>query len=117
MYAKCVNILYRNNVYRNMQMRFLFYKRKFYFVFSSIISWFESAWKRQRSYYVVLARISLRIMPAFWANKAVYTEGLVACCWAGAVTILYTQHQALAESLLIVSIAQIVLSRQFGSFL
>ena len=38
-------------------------------------------------------------------NKAVYTEGLVACCWAGAVTLLYTQHQALAESLLIVSIA------------
>ena len=49
-------------------------------------------------------------------NKAVYTEGLVACCWAGAVTILYTQHQALAELLLIVSIAQIVLSRQLGSF-
>ena len=49
-------------------------------------------------------------------NKAVYTEGLVACCWAGAVTILYTRHQALAESLLIVSIAQIVLSRKFGSF-
>ena len=43
-------------------------------------------------------------------------EGLVACCWAGAVTILYTRHQALAESLLIVSITQIVLSRQFGSF-
>merc|ERR1719369_1254955 len=53
---------------------------------------------------------------ASYENKAVYTEGLVACCWAGAVTILYTQHQALAELLLIVSIAQIVLSRQFGSF-
>ena len=50
-------------------------------------------------------------------NKAVYTEGLVACCWAGAVTILYTRQQALAESLLIVFIAQIVLSRKFGSFL
>ena len=50
-------------------------------------------------------------------NKAVYTEGLVACCWAGAVTILYTRLQALAVSLLIVSIAQIVLSCQFGSFL
>ena len=25
-------------------------------------------------------------------NKAVYTEGLVACCWAGAVTVLCTQH-------------------------
>ena len=47
-------------------------------------------------------------------NKAVYTEGLVACCWAGAVTILYTRHQVLAELLLIVSIAQIVLSCQFG---
>ena len=42
-------------------------------------------------------------------NKALYTEGLVACCWAGAVAIL-------AVSLLIVSIAQIVLSCQFGSF-
>jgi len=49
-------------------------------------------------------------------NKAVYTEGLVACCWAGAVTILYTRHRALPESLLIVSIALIVLSCQFGSF-
>ena len=25
-------------------------------------------------------------------NKAVYTEGLVACYWAGTVTILYTRH-------------------------
>ena len=50
-------------------------------------------------------------------NKAVYTEGLVVCCWAGAVTILYTRHQALAVSLLIVVIAQIVLLCQFGSFL
>ncbi len=50
-------------------------------------------------------------------NKAVYTEGLVADCWAGAVTILYTRYQALAVLLLIVSIAQIVLSSQFGSFL
>ena len=49
-------------------------------------------------------------------NKAVYTEGSVACCWAGAVRILYTQHPALAVLLLIVSIAQIVLSCQFGSF-
>ena len=50
-------------------------------------------------------------------NKVVYTEGLVTCCWAGAVTILYTRHQALALMLLIVSIAQIVLSCQFGLFL
>ena len=56
-------------------------------------------------------------MVEYLQNKAVYTEGLVACCWAGAVTILYTRHQALAESLLIVSIAQIVLSHKFGSFL
>ena len=44
-------------------------------------------------------------------------EGLVVCCWAGAVTILYTRHQALAVWLLIVSIAQIVILCQFGSFL
>ena len=50
-------------------------------------------------------------------NKAVYTYGLIACCWSEAVTILYWWHQALAESLLIVSIAQIVLSCKFGSFL
>ena len=49
-------------------------------------------------------------------NKAIYTEGVVACCWAGAVTILYTWHQALARSLLIVFIAQIVLLCQFGLF-
>ena len=36
-------------------------------------------------------------------NKAVYTEGLAACCWA------------LAVSLLIVFIAQIVLSACFGT--
>ncbi len=53
----------------------------------------------------------------YGSNKAVYTEGLVACCWAGAVTMLYAQHQALAMSLLIVSIAQTVLSCHFGSFL
>ena len=42
-------------------------------------------------------------------------EGSVACCWAGAVRILYTQ-QVLAVLLLIVSIAKIALLRQFGSY-
>ena len=41
-------------------------------------------------------------------NKTLYTEGLVACGWAGAVTLPYTQQQAFALMLLIVSIVQIV---------
>ena len=43
-------------------------------------------------------------------TKPVYTESLVVCCWAGAVTILYIQPQALAWLLLIVFIGHVVLS-------
>ena len=50
-------------------------------------------------------------------NKAVYTGGLVAYCWVGAITILDTQLQVLSWLLLIVFIGHIILSCQFGSFL
>ena len=73
---------------------------------------------RMRMMMMMMMKMQRRIFERsnYWKNKAVYTEGLVACCWAGVVTILYRRHWLLAESSLIVSIAQIVLSRQFGSF-
>ena len=39
-------------------------------------------------------------------NQVVYTEGPVACYWAGPVTRPFTQPEALTVSLLIVSIAR-----------